>query len=109
MLALARALPATFEQVARDMQAQVKRGRRAIQSCERALANSLAYAYCDLTGRCPSWSGSVDTPFSRLVGEISELPGAAGVVAHGRVAAERWHKEIYPLIRSKKGRITGED
>ena len=50
MLALARALPATFEQVARDMQAQVKRGRRANESCERALANSLAYAYCDLTG-----------------------------------------------------------
>ncbi len=88
------ALSAAFERVARDMRAQVKRGRPRDRSCERALARSLAFAYFELTGGCPSWSGSVDTPYSRLVEEISALPGLEGLVGHGRAAAESWRKEI---------------
>jgi hypothetical protein len=93
-LALAGALPATFERVAQDMRDLVQRRRPVDESRERWLAISLASVYWDLVGGHPSTSGHFSTPFTRLVEEVFGLANLEGFAGHARAAAERCRKTL---------------
>ena len=108
--ALGEALPRAIEFVARHAQATRRRGAPVTQLHKRSLADALARTYWELTGRNPSWSGGVETPFARLVAAVFELAELAGSRHHGRAATERWRAaRLYPQLGQKKRQLRGED
>ena len=83
-----RVLPGILRDLATRERSLVQPGAPVTARRERALAADLVAAYLALTGEHPTWSGTSETPFTRMGRAIFELAGLDGWEYHGRRACK---------------------